>query len=148
VKGFDVAPDLTLRYHRVFLLEDVLDRVFHAHNPVGALFADSIDQRGNGRRFTGAGDSGHKNQAVLAINNIFPDVIRKTDVLYLRNVHRQRTDCPGKAVVFHENVYSKLKRAEPVRAVHAALFLELRQIVAISVVTLGPLSFTRLPSMR
>ena len=129
LERFQVPSDLALRDHRLLLRKDVLDRIFGGHDPAGFHFADSVDQRGDRRGFARAGDAGHENQTVFEIDDILPDVVGKADVLQLRNIHRQRSNRPGQAVVLREDVDAKLQITDPVGAIHAALGTEFSPLI-------------------
>ena len=81
--------------------------------------ADAVDEQGDGGGFASAGDSRDEYEAVLSVDDVFVDIVRETDVFDSRDVGGQGPDCGADAVVFMEDVDSKVSSVEPVRAVNA-----------------------------
>ena len=112
----------------MFLLVDIFDRVFDGDDTAGPIFTDTVDEGGDGGGFSRAGDAGNEDEAVFSIYDILPDVIRESDILYFWDMQGECTDCGADAIVFEEDIYSELQRADAIGGVDAVLVLEFLEL--------------------
>ena len=70
----------------MLLLVDVLYGVLYRDDSAGALFADSVDERGDGSGFASSCDSCQEYEALLSVYDVLPDVVGEADLFYGRDV--------------------------------------------------------------